>query len=202
MSKDDDLDDEEDILLRVRLQQRSSRQVLSPWQIHHPHDDRRRCGSLLFVIAVDQQRAPQLIAEGRAPSTATTIKRHCGLRGIQSRRRKTSKNMACRLKRLAQIFGDPFRRPKRMRHTPTMKIGSGFRLDRSRQGAICLLHTSGERSTSDQRTRATRSERRSYMDEEQMIYDEPMEPDDEETIDFDGAKPCAAFTTSRARKVQ
>jgi uncharacterized DUF497 family protein len=32
---------------------------------------------------------------------------------------------------------------------------------------------------------ATRSERRSYMDEEQMIYDEPMEPGAEETIDFD-----------------
>jgi len=32
---------------------------------------------------------------------------------------------------------------------------------------------------------ATRSERRSYMDEEQMIYDEPREPGSEETIDFD-----------------
>src|SRR5207244_3681937 len=32
---------------------------------------------------------------------------------------------------------------------------------------------------------ATRSERRCYMDEEQTIYDEPMEPGAEETIDFD-----------------
>jgi len=35
---------------------------------------------------------------------------------------------------------------------------------------------------------ATRSERRSYMDEDQMIYDKPMEPGDEETAHFDWSK--------------
>jgi uncharacterized DUF497 family protein len=35
---------------------------------------------------------------------------------------------------------------------------------------------------------ATRSERRSYMDEEQKIYDEPMEPGDEETSHFDWSR--------------
>ena len=35
---------------------------------------------------------------------------------------------------------------------------------------------------------STRSERRCYMDEEQRIYDEPMEPGDEETTHIDWSK--------------
>jgi uncharacterized DUF497 family protein len=124
----------------------------------------------------------QLIAEGRAPE------RHRDLRITWDpvKAAENFKKHRVSFEEARQIFSDP------LRATEDDEEHSGNE-DRIRSfGAtaagkvlfVCYTLQKNEVRLISARL-ATRSERRSYMNEDQMIYDEPMEPGDEETIDFD-----------------
>lgn len=185
MSKDDDLDDEDDILPEYDFSNGVRGKFYRP-------------GRSIIRMTIDEDVARyyssselinhalrQLIAEGRAPEPQDS---YATLRVTwdPAKAAENFKKHRVSFEEARQIFNDP------LRATEDDEEHSGDE-DRVRSfGAtaagkvlfVCYTLKENEVRLISARL-ATRSERRSYMDEEQMIYDEPREPGSEETIDFD-----------------
>jgi uncharacterized DUF497 family protein len=131
-----------------------------------------------------------LIAEGRAPEPRDD--RDLGTMRIKWDPVKAAENLrkhAVSFDEASDVFSDPFRgvvpddehsddedRYVALGSTPAGKL-------------LIVFYTSrGEDARLISARRPTRSERRRYMDETPMIYDEPMEPGDEETMHLDWSK--------------
>jgi uncharacterized protein len=185
MSKDDDLDDEDDILPEYDF----SDGVRG--MFHRP-------GRSIIRMTIDEDVARyywsselinsalrQLIAEGRAPAPHSD---YVPLR-ITWDRVKAAENLKkhrVSFEEARQIFSDPLRATEDdEEHSANEdRIRSFGSTAAGKVLFVCYTLQENEIRLISARL-ATRSERRSYMDEEQMIYDEPMEPGAEETIDFD-----------------
>jgi uncharacterized DUF497 family protein len=186
MSNEDDFDDEDDILPEydfsngVRgLFHRPRRTII---RMTIDEDVARHYSSSELVNTALRQ----LIAEGRAPAPPHDDDVTLRITWDPVKAAENFKKHGVSFEEARQIFSDP------LRATEDDEEHSGNE-DRIRSFGstaagkvlfVCYTLQENEIRLISARL-ATRSERRAYMDEEQMIYDEPMEPGAEETIDFD-----------------
>jgi uncharacterized DUF497 family protein len=185
MSEKDDFDDEDDILPEYDFSNGAGGKFYRP-------------GKSIIRMTIDEDVARyywsselinnalrRLIAEGRAPSPRDD---NAMLRITWDpvKAAENFKKHRVSFEEAAQIFSDP------LRATEDDEEHSGNE-DRIRSFGstaagkvlfVCYTLQENEARLISARL-ATRSERRCYMEEEQTIYDEPMEPGAEETIDFD-----------------
>jgi len=184
MSKDDDLDDD-DILPEYDFSNGVRGKFYRP-------------GRSIIRMTIDEDVARyywsselinkalrQLIAEGRAPAPHDD---HLSLRITWDpvKAAENFKKHRVSFEEARQIFSDPLRATEddEEHSVNEDRIRSFGATAAGKVLFVCYTLQENEIRLISARL-ATRSERRSYMDEDQMIYDEPMEPGDEETIDFD-----------------
>jgi uncharacterized DUF497 family protein len=88
-----------------------------------------------------------------------------------------------------EVFGDPFLAAENDdAHSEDEDRFTGFGSTAAGRVLFVCYAIKGEDVRLISARRATRFEKRSYMDEESMIRDEPLEPEDEETIHFDWSR--------------
>jgi hypothetical protein len=88
-----------------------------------------------------------------------------------------------------EVFGDPFLAAENdYAHSDDEDRYAGFGSTAAGKVLFVFYAIEGEDVRLISARRATRFEKRSYMEEKSMIRDEPLEPEDEETVHFDWSK--------------
>lgn len=130
----------------------------------------------------------QLIAEGRAPEPP----REYVMRRITWNPVKAAENLrkhGVSFEEATQVFSDPLRATENDEtHSNDEDRYTSFGATAAGKVLFLVYTIQDEKVHLISARLTTRSERRCYMDEEQKIYDEPMEPGDEETMYFDWSK--------------